>query len=603
MVLSGLTMTPQRNMQVAFVGPYLVSGMSMLTKSKTMAQAAQGGGDRYRRTCSVAALRGSTAEKFAEDEHAEGAKLMLVDTLDEGVEMVREGKVDALLADHPFCMVSVYRYRDDLATLDTPFTFEPLGIALPPNDPLLINWTQNALADLDDSGAIFDMMYAWFEEDDWVERLRCTRSCRTRRARSARAVLWDMDGTLVDSGDCHFAAWRETMRELGRDAQPRRVRRPPSASATTPSCAAWSIRRSATAEIAPHRRRQGGALSRPGARRGIAALPGAREWLARLARRRLATGDRQLRPARSTREAIIDALGWRGAFDAVVAAEDVTHGKPHPEVFLAAAARLGVAPRALRRGRGRAARHRGRPPRRHADHRRPDDAPRTSTPTASSPRSRISRPTPSNGFWRSWRAPLPRRLWREALGRPATAERRPPALPYPAAAAGESSARSVVLKFACRSACSCLPPPPRRAGAGGRGDRLDRGAELHRPCLLVARHGGGAGGRRPLLSAVLRRRAPRRLRHVDARLDGDLAELRRPHDRRHRAGRPLARQQRDDPAAPPDAIDLARSPADDAGPRRADADAETSEVEKLRDRVRSLEEKIERLEGGHQETP
>ena len=78
---------------------------------------------------------------------------MLVDTLDDGVEMVRKGKVDALLADHPFCMVSVYRYRDDdLATLDTPFTFEPLGIALPPNDPLLVNWTQNALADLDDSG-------------------------------------------------------------------------------------------------------------------------------------------------------------------------------------------------------------------------------------------------------------------------------------------------------------------------------------------------------------------------------------------------------------------------------------------------------------------
>ncbi|MFN8642669.1 MAG: hypothetical protein U0802_13830 [Candidatus Binatia bacterium] len=32
-----------------------------------------------------------------------------------------------------------------------------------------------------------------------------------------RAVLWDMDGTLVDSGDLHYAAWRETLRGLGRD--------------------------------------------------------------------------------------------------------------------------------------------------------------------------------------------------------------------------------------------------------------------------------------------------------------------------------------------------------------------------------------------------
>ena len=171
MVLSGLTMTPERNLRVAFVGPYLVSGMSILTKSKTMAK--------LRRaeeidlpTVKVAALRGSTAETFAQQTIPK-ATMVLVGTLDEGVEMVRAGTVDALLADHPFCSVTVYRYRDDdLATLETPFTFEPLGIALPPNDPLLINWTQNALADLDDSGAVYDMMYHWFEEDDWLQRLK-----------------------------------------------------------------------------------------------------------------------------------------------------------------------------------------------------------------------------------------------------------------------------------------------------------------------------------------------------------------------------------------------------------------------------------------------
>jgi len=171
MVLSGLTMTPERNLHVAFVGPYLVSGMSILTKEKTMAtlrKAEEIDTPKVR----LAALRSSTAEKFARD-NIPRAKLVLTDTLDEGVDLVRKGKVDALLADHPFCRVAVYRYKNDhLETLETPFTFEPLGIALPPNDPLLINWTQNALADLDDSGAIFDTMYNWFEEDSWVEQLR-----------------------------------------------------------------------------------------------------------------------------------------------------------------------------------------------------------------------------------------------------------------------------------------------------------------------------------------------------------------------------------------------------------------------------------------------
>ena len=170
MVLSGLTITPQRNMKVAFVGPYLVSGMSLLTKSKTMARLRRAEEINTEKV-TVAALRGSTAEKFAQTSLPK-TKVVLVDTLDDGVAQVREGKVDALLADHPFCLVSVYRYRDELETLDTPFTFEPLGIALPPNDPLLVNWTQNELADLDDSGTIYDMMYSWFEEDDWVTRLK-----------------------------------------------------------------------------------------------------------------------------------------------------------------------------------------------------------------------------------------------------------------------------------------------------------------------------------------------------------------------------------------------------------------------------------------------
>jgi polar amino acid transport system substrate-binding protein len=171
MVLSGLTMTPQRNLHVAFVGPYLVSGMSILTKEKTLA--------RMRRAeeintpkVTLAALRGSTAEKFAQDTVPK-AKIVLVNALDDGVAMVRKGKVDALLADHPFCVVTVYRYRNDhFATLETPFTFEPLGIALPPNDPLLMNWAQNALADLDDSGVLLDTMYKWFEADEWVDQLR-----------------------------------------------------------------------------------------------------------------------------------------------------------------------------------------------------------------------------------------------------------------------------------------------------------------------------------------------------------------------------------------------------------------------------------------------
>jgi len=43
-------------------------------------------------------------------------------------------------------------------------------------------------------------------------------------------------------------------------------------------------------------------------------------------------------------EVMHQALGFAGLIDVLVAAEDVTEGKPDPEVFLTAARRLGVPP-------------------------------------------------------------------------------------------------------------------------------------------------------------------------------------------------------------------------------------------------------------------
>lgn len=156
-------------------------------------------------------------------------------------------------------------------------------------------------------------------------------------------MLWDLDGTLVDSGDYHWRAWRETMRGegveltyqqfldcfgqrndrildawLGPDADPGRVRRIGDAKE---------------------------AMYRDLARReGLAVLPGAREWVSRLRR----DGWRQAIASSAPRENVevmLETVGIRDLIDAVISAEDVTKGKPDPEVFLAAAARLELPPK------------------------------------------------------------------------------------------------------------------------------------------------------------------------------------------------------------------------------------------------------------------
>ena len=104
---------------------------------------------------------------------------------------------------------------------------------------------------------------------------------------------------------------------------------------------------------------------------GLEPLPGAAEWVARLH----AAGWKQAIASSAPRanvEVVMAALGFEPLIDAIVAAEDVTHSKPAPDVFLEAARRLGVPVRAQHRRRGCGVGHRRREGRRHeVDRRQP----------------------------------------------------------------------------------------------------------------------------------------------------------------------------------------------------------------------------------------
>ena len=171
LILSGMTMTPIRNTRVAFVGPYFASGKSVLIKQEKMTWL-QSTEMMNNPTVTVAALKGSTSQQFVE-RFAPQAKLVPTDDYDQAIAMVLEGKVLAMIADFPICNVSVLRYRDKgLTTLKSPLNYEPLGIALSPGDPLLLNWAQNFVTNLVNSGELSLLQRKWFEDASWVSQLK-----------------------------------------------------------------------------------------------------------------------------------------------------------------------------------------------------------------------------------------------------------------------------------------------------------------------------------------------------------------------------------------------------------------------------------------------
>lgn len=155
------------------------------------------------------------------------------------------------------------------------------------------------------------------------------------------AVLWDMDGVLVDSGDLHRRAWRRFLAAQGQPVSDkifeRGFGRPneqvlPAYFGDLPKT---EIRRLSEEKEACYRD-----LVRA---EGASSTPGALAWMARFAqaglRQALATSG-----CRANADLIVDRMGIRPHLSAVVTSEDVTRGKPHPDVFLRTAARVSVPP-------------------------------------------------------------------------------------------------------------------------------------------------------------------------------------------------------------------------------------------------------------------
>jgi polar amino acid transport system substrate-binding protein len=166
-VMSGMTITPERNLEVAFIGPYTVSGKSILTRSPKLSEA-QSASDINQPEVKLVTLGGSTSEAFVKG-YLGNASLSLVDNYDQAVDMLLKDQVDALVADFPICAVTQLRYPEaKLASLNQPLTIEPIGMALPADDGLFLNLVQNYLNSLQLLGTLEVLQKKWFEEGGWL---------------------------------------------------------------------------------------------------------------------------------------------------------------------------------------------------------------------------------------------------------------------------------------------------------------------------------------------------------------------------------------------------------------------------------------------------
>jgi beta-phosphoglucomutase len=156
------------------------------------------------------------------------------------------------------------------------------------------------------------------------------------------AVIFDVDGVLVDSYQAHFGSWQLFCHERGWEMTREQFTATFGRTSREIIAELWGDRISSPQEIGALDDRKE-ELYRDLLRQKFPAIDGAAELIDSLhsARMRLAVGSSG--PPENV-YLVLDRLGRRHLFGGVVTAVDVQRGKPDPQVFLLAAERVGVPP-------------------------------------------------------------------------------------------------------------------------------------------------------------------------------------------------------------------------------------------------------------------
>lgn len=155
-----------------------------------------------------------------------------------------------------------------------------------------------------------------------------------------KGALFDWDGVVIDSSDQHERSWEMLAKEIGKPLPADHFKRGfgMKNQLIIPDILNWTRD---PVEIERYSLRKEELYREIIAQEGITPLPGVRALLEMLNGRGVpcAVGSST---HRKNIEVIFDAIGLRSFFQAVITAEDVSQGKPDPEVFLKSASRIGI---------------------------------------------------------------------------------------------------------------------------------------------------------------------------------------------------------------------------------------------------------------------
>ncbi len=170
-IMSGMSVTPERERKVDFADPYLTVGQTVLLAGKhrdTVTSYEDLNDPKF-----VVTSKPGTTGELAVKKLLPQATYKPFDTEAAAAMAVVNGAADAFVYDLPYNAVFVAMHAGaDLVFLDRPFTREPIAWAIRRGDPDFLNWLNKFQAEIKADGR-FDKIYAkWFGSTEWFGRVK-----------------------------------------------------------------------------------------------------------------------------------------------------------------------------------------------------------------------------------------------------------------------------------------------------------------------------------------------------------------------------------------------------------------------------------------------
>jgi polar amino acid transport system substrate-binding protein len=171
-IMSGMTVTQERNLKINFADPYIVVGQTVIINKKH-----QGKIKSYKDLNDpkyiVTSKLGTTGEQSVKRLIPKAQYKSFEEEVTAAMEVVA-GKADAFVYDLPFCVVFMAQQggTGQLVFLDKPFTYEPLAWAVRKGDPDFLNWLNNFLAQVKNDGRYERIYEKWIRSSEWIKDIK-----------------------------------------------------------------------------------------------------------------------------------------------------------------------------------------------------------------------------------------------------------------------------------------------------------------------------------------------------------------------------------------------------------------------------------------------